>query len=126
MFQVFQSICNNILNNNSLNEKVSALFIAKLLLNRFIEIPCEQQSFDVILIIFQMIKSTDLSMCVNSINIYEPLLINLVSVILVSDYELFEKVEKILIKNVLNTDYWPALFSCDLWIAVTRCDYLVS
>lgn len=94
-----------------------------LLLNRFIETPCEQQSFDIILIIFQLIKFTDLTICCCSINIYEQLLINLASVILVSDYELFEKVEKIIIKNVLNTDYWPALFSSDLWIVITRFDF---
>lgn len=124
MFQVFQSVCNNdIVRKNSSSQKVSALCIAMLLLNRFIETPCEPQSFDIVLIIFQLIKCTDLAMCFCSINIYEPLLINLASVILVSDYGLFEKVEKILIKNVLNTDYWPAIFSSDLWIVISRFDF---
>jgi len=44
----------------------------------------------------------------------------------VSDYDLFEKIEKILIKNILNTEYWPAMFSSDLWIIIMRSDLKID
>jgi len=59
-------------------------------------------------------------MCCYNVDIYDDLLINLASVILVSDYSLFENVENILIQSILNTEYWPAMFSSDLWIIIMR------
>lgn len=89
-----------------------------LLLKRLIKTPCYQQANETIGIVFQLIRCTDSVMC--CYNIYDPLLINVASVILVSDYELFEKVEKIVIQNIINTEYWPAMFSSDLWIIIMR------
>lgn len=94
-----------------------------LLLRRYIKTPCDQQAYGIICIVFQLIKCTDSIMCCTNIDMYESLLINLTSVILVSDYSLFEKVEKTLITNILNTDFWPALFSSDLWIIIMRFDF---
>lgn len=68
-------------------------------------------------------KSADWAICSYRIDIYEPLLINLAAIILMSDYKLFEYVEKILIKNILNTEYWSAMLSIDLWIILMRFDF---
>jgi len=92
-----------------------------LLLERFTKVPCDQYAYDIICIVFKFIRFGDSVMCCdNNIDIYEPLLIGIASVILVSDYDLFENVEKTLIKNILNTEYWPAIFSSDLWIIIMR------
>lgn len=95
-----------------------------LLLKRIIKTQCDSQLvYEIIYIVFQLIKCTDLVMCWFSLDIYEPLLVNLASVILMSDCNLFENVETILIQCILNTDYWPAMLSCDLWIIITRFDF---
>lgn len=92
-----------------------------LLLKRFSKTQYDSQlTYEIINIVFQLIKCTDSVMCWYSLDIYEPLLVNLASVILISDYNLFENVETILIHCILNTDYWPAMLSCDLWIIITR------
>ncbi|XP_025422446.1 uncharacterized protein LOC112692105 [Sipha flava] len=122
--KVFQLSCQDIINKNTANQKISALYIAMLLLKRLIKTPCNQQADETIDIVFQLIKCIDPVMCCYNIDIYDPLLINLASVILMSDYKLFEKVEKIVIENILNTEYWSAMFSSDLWIIIMR--YLPS
>lgn len=100
------------------------LYIAILLLKRFIKTPCHrQQAYEIICIVFQFIRYSGSVMFCNNIDIYEHLLLNLVSVILVSDYSLFENIEKMLIKSILSTEYWPAMFSSDLWIIVMRFDF---
>ncbi|XP_025195637.1 uncharacterized protein LOC112594842 [Melanaphis sacchari] len=118
--ETFQSSCQDIINNNSSNQKMSAMYIAMLLIKRLTKAPCDQQARQIICVVFNLIKSTDSIMCCYNINIYEDLLINVASIILISDYSLFENVENILIQNILNTKYWPALFSSDLWIIIMR------
>lgn len=100
---------------------MSALYIAMLLLKRLIITPNEQQAYEIICVVFQLIKFTDSIMCYYNIDIYESLLINTASLILVSDF--FNDIEKILIQNIINTKYWPAMFSSDLWIIIMRFDY---
>lgn len=125
-FQVFQSNCQKIIINKCSSRQISALYISSLLLKRLIKTPCHQLSYDIISIAFQLIKCTDWTICSYSINIYEHLLINLAAVILMSDYNLFKYVEKILITNVLSTEYWPAMLSIDLWIVLMRFDFLMN
>lgn len=91
-----------------------------LLLKRLTKTSCGQLDYEFICIVFQLIRCTESLMCYDNEDIYETLLINSASLILVSDYILFENVEKILIKNILNTEYWPAMFSSDLWIIIMR------
>lgn len=117
---MFQLSCQDIINNNTANQKISALCIAMLLLKRLCKTPCDQQVNETIDIVFQLIKCIDPVMCCYNIDIYDPLLINLASVILMSDYKIFEKVEKVVIQNILNTEYWSAMFSSDLWIIIMR------
>lgn len=97
-----------------------------LLLRRYIKTPCDQQTYEIICIVLQLIKCDDSIMCCNNIDMYESLLINITSVIVVSDYSLFEKVERTLIINILNTDFWPAIFSSDLWIIIMRFDFQIN
>lgn len=96
------------------------MYIALLLLKRLTKAPHDQQAHQIICIAFNLIRCTDSVMCCYNLDIYEDLLISIASVILVSDYNLFENVEKILIQNILNTDYWPAMFSSDLWMIIMR------
>jgi len=98
--------------------------IALLLLKRLTKTSCDQQAHQIICTVFNLIRSTDSIMCCYNVDIYEDLLINLASVILVSDYSLFENVEKVLIQNILNIEYWPAMFSTDLWIIIMRFEFL--
>ncbi|XP_050062718.1 uncharacterized protein LOC114128039 [Aphis gossypii] len=118
--KTFQSSSQEIINNNSSSQKMSAMYIAMLLIKRLTKTPCDQQAHQIICIVFDLIKSIDSVMCCYNVDIYEDLLINVASVILISDYNLFENVENILIENILNTEYWPALFSSDLWIIIMR------
>lgn len=53
-------------------------------------------------------------------DIYVPLLVHSAAVVLASEYSLFETVETILIQNIVHTEYWPAMFSSDLWIIIMR------
>lgn len=117
---MFKLSCQDIIKNNTENQKIAALYITILLLKRLIKSPCDQQANETIDIVFQLIRCIDSVMCYYNIDIYDPLLIHLASVILVSDYKLFEKVEKIVIQNIINTEYWPAMFSSDLWIIIMR------
>jgi len=103
---------------------MSAMYIAMLLIKRLTTTPCDQQAQQIICVVFDLIKSMDSVMCCYNVDIYEDLLINVASVILISDYNLFENVENILIENILNTEYWPALFSSDLWIIIMRFDLI--
>lgn len=103
---------------------MSAMYIAMLLIRRLTKTPCDQQAHKIINIVFNLIRSADSIMCCYNVDIYEDLLINLTSVILVSDYSLFENVENILIQNILNIEYWPAMFSIDLWIIIMRFGFL--
>ncbi|XP_060859164.1 uncharacterized protein LOC132936451 [Metopolophium dirhodum] len=118
--ETFQSSCKEIINSNSSSRKMSAMYIAMLLIKRLTKTPCDQQAHQIICIVFNLIRSAESIMCCYNTDIYEDLLINLTSVILVSDYSLFENVENILIQNILNTEYWPAMFSTDLWIIIMR------
>lgn len=120
MFQAFQLICQDIVNSNSTSRKISALNIVILLLKRLAKTSCNQQAYEIICIGFKLLKSTDSMMSYYNNDIYEPLLINSASVILLSDCDLFENIEKVLIQNILNTEYWPAMFSIDLWIIIMR------
>jgi len=103
---------------------MSAMYIAMLLLKRLTKTPCDQQAHQIICIVFNLMRSADSILCCYNVDIYEDLLINLTSVILVSDYSLFENVENILIENILNIEYWPAMFSTDLWIIIMRFGFL--
>ncbi|XP_060847782.1 uncharacterized protein LOC132927288 [Rhopalosiphum padi] len=119
--EIFQSNCQEIINSNSSSEKMSTMHIAMLLTRRFFRSPYgSQQSHQLICNVFNLIKSSESAMCCYNVDIYEDLLINVASLILVSDYSLFENVENILIQNILNTEYWPALFSSDLWMIIMR------
>ncbi|XP_022169454.1 uncharacterized protein LOC111033157 [Myzus persicae] len=118
--ETFQSSCQEIINNNSSSRKMSAMYIAMLLIKRLTKNSCDQEAYQIICIVFNLIRLTDSTICCYNVDIYEDLLINLASVILVSDYSLFENVEKILIQNILNIEYWPAMFSTDLWIIIMR------
>lgn len=99
------------------------MYIAMLLIKRLTKTPCDQQAYQIICTVFNLIRSVDPTMCCYNVDIYEDLLINLTSVILVSDYSLFENVEKVLIQNILNIEYWPAMFSTDLWMIIMRFDF---
>jgi hypothetical protein len=104
---------------------MSTMHIAMLLTRRFFRSPYgSQQSHQLICNVFNLIKSSESAMCCYNVDIYEDLLINVASLILVSDYSLFENVENILIQNILNTEYWPALFSSDLWMIIMRFDLI--
>jgi len=105
---------------------MSAMYIAMLLLKRLKKTSCDQQAHQIICTVFNLIRSADSLMCCYNVDIYEDLLINLASVILVSDYSLFETVEKVLIQNILYIEYWPAMFSIDLWIIIMRFEFLFS
>ncbi|VVC44804.1 Hypothetical protein CINCED_3A023342 [Cinara cedri] len=118
--KVFLSSCQKLINNNSSSQKLSALYIAMLLLKHLSKTSWNQLAYAIIYTIFQLIRYTDSVICCDNGDLYENLLIHLASVILVSEYILFEKVEKILIQNILNTEYWPAIFSSDLWIIIMR------
>lgn len=117
---MFQSNCQDIINNKYSNQKISALYIAMLLLKRLTKSPHEQQIYEIIYIVFQLMKCTNSIMCYN-VDIYESLLINTASSILVCDFS--SNIEKMLIQNILNTEYWPAMFSSDLWIIIMRFEY---
>lgn len=117
---MFHSICLDIIDGNSSSRKISALYVAMMLLKRYTKNQCDIQVFEIMSNVFQLIRCADSFLCCYSIDLYEPLLIHLASAILVSDNNLFEKIEKIVIKNILNTEYWPAMFSSDLWIIIMR------
>lgn len=91
-----------------------------MVLKRLTTTSCGQLDYEIICIVFQLIRCTDSLMCCDNEDLYENLLINSAAVILVSNYILFDNIEKILIQNILNTDYWPAMFSSDLWIITMR------
>lgn len=97
----------------------SALRVSTLLLERFAGRPSGRHGRVVVRAVFELIGRSDSVMCCYD-DVYEPLLVSVASAILVSDGQLFGDVETTLIKNVLNTDYWPAVFSSDLWIVVMR------
>lgn len=89
-----------------------------LLLKRLIRTPNEQQAYEIICIVFQLIRCADSVMSCYNMDIYESLLINTASLIMVCNF--FHNIEKLLIHNILNTEYWPAMFSSDLWIIIMR------
>ena len=122
--QASDTPANEIVNSNSSSRKMSAMYIAMLLIKRLTKTPCDKQAHQIICIVFNLMRSANSVVCCYNVDIYEDLLINLTSVILVSDYSLFENVENILIENILNIEYWPAMFSTDLWIIIMRFGFL--
>lgn len=119
MFQTFQSFFEDINSHNSVI-KMSALNIAVLLLERLCKSPCEHQAYEIILLVFQIVRCTDCALCAPNTKIYEPLLIHIAAVVIVSKYSLFEKVEQLLFQSIISTDYWPVMLSSDLWMSIMR------
>ncbi|XP_050528805.1 uncharacterized protein LOC126898614 [Daktulosphaira vitifoliae] len=118
--ELFHKSCQNILLSNNNKNKISAMYIAIILLKRFLKNPSVQHSCQLISTIFQLINNIEWALCCNNIDLYEQLLINLASVILVTDVDLFERIEEIIINNLLQTQLLPALFASDLWIIIMR------
>lgn len=96
------------------------MYITILLLKRLTKTSFNQQAYEIICLGFKLLRCIDSMMGCYNIDVYESLLIHSASVILVSECNLFEKIEKVMIKNILNTEYWPAMFSSDLWIIIMR------
>ncbi|XP_050426035.1 uncharacterized protein LOC126836554 [Adelges cooleyi] len=120
-YQVFHSSCQSILNANCASRKISALYFASVLLKRFVENQYQQeQLFSLICTIFQLLDSVEWAIfCIS--DIYEQTLTNMAAAVLVSDdVNLFEKIEKIIFSNILQTRFVTAMLASDLWIIIVR------
>jgi len=53
-------------------------------------------------------------------DLYEHVLVNTTVFFLLSNSKEFPNVEKILLKNILQTNPWPALLAMDVWCVLAR------